>query len=304
MGIFRRKKTAAEPEHTVDETDVQDDDTAEDGPDADTDLADPASAQDVEEDPESDQTSGESDETSDLDEGEDDDEDEGREQLPRPYDLDRSNGPYDETEADGSHEDKLDLGALVLTPFAGSELRLDVDDDGQNITGVTAVADDSAVQVQAFAAPKSSGVWDEIRDEIADNLIGAGGTAEEKLGELGIELHARMPARGEDGRTTYSPVRFVGVDGPRWFLRGVLSGRAAVEDEAAAPLVGFLRETIVVRGGEARAPRELLELTIPAELLEQAPKPIEPAEGAQDASPTSTEDFKPFERGPEITEVR
>ena len=126
------------------------------------------------------------------------------------------------------------------------------------------------------------------------------GTAEEKLGTLGIELHARMPARGNDGRTTYSPVRFVGVDGPRWFLRGVLSGRAAVEDSAAEPLMTFLRQAIVVRGSEARAPRELLELTIPQELLQQAEANAQPV----DDKPGSVDDLKPFERGPEITEVR
>lgn len=303
MGIFRRKKTEAdqEPQDQVDR--VGDVDEVEDDQDADIDTeTDTEGEADVDESELGDDSDVDE---SDSDESDGDDSNGGsdRELLERPYVLDRTDGPFDSSEVEDT-EDKLDLGALILTPFSGSELRLDVDDDGQNITGVTAVADDSAVQLQAFAAPKSSGVWDDIRDEIADNLIGAGGTAEEKLGELGIELHARMPARGENGRTTYSPVRFVGVDGPRWFLRGVLSGRAAVEDEAAAPLVNFVRQTIVVRGGEARAPRELLELTIPPELLEQAPQPIEQAEGAEQAQQRSADDFKPFERGPEITEVR
>lgn len=213
--------------------------------------------------------------------------------------ADRSNGPFDRAEVDDLGE-RLDLGALVLTPEPGTELRLDVDEQGQTITGVTAVQGDSAVQLQVFAAPKTSGVWDDIRDEIADNLIGAGGTAEEITSDLGIELHARMPARGPDGRTTYSPVRFVGVDGPRWFLRAVLSGRAAVEDEAAEAMLRIVRSTVIVRGDEARAPRELLELTIPPELMADAE---EVAVAAAEA-PTNAEDLKPFERGPEITEVR
>jgi Protein of unknown function (DUF3710) len=301
VGIFRRKKADPEPQPEVEETDA-DLDTG-DGDAGDVQDADVSDAE-VPEDSYRSDGDGSEDDGSD-DQPDEDSQDDGRTRLPRPYDLDRSNGPFDESEVEGGSEDKLDLGALILTPFAGSELRLDVDEDGQHITGVTAVADDSAVQLQAFAAPKSSGVWDDIRDEIADNLIAAGGTAEEQQGELGIELHARMPARGDNGRTTYSPVRFVGVDGPRWFLRGVLSGRAAVEDEAATPFLDFLRQTIVVRGGDARAPRELLELTIPDELLDKAPKPIEPVDGAEDAQAQRTaDDFKPFERGPEITEVR
>ncbi|AKU17079.1 DUF3710 domain-containing protein [Luteipulveratus mongoliensis] len=212
--------------------------------------------------------------------------------------IDRSNGPFDRAEIDDV-EEHLDLGALALHPTPGTELRLDVDEQGQNITGVTAVQGDSAIQLQVFAAPKTSGVWDDIRDEIADNLIAAGGTAEERTSDLGIELHARMPARGNDGRTTYSPVRFLGVDGPRWFLRAVLSGRAAVEDEAADAMIAILRSSIVTRGSEARAPRELLELTIPPELL--AAQAEAPVEGDQVAT---QDDLRPFERGPEITEVR
>ncbi|KNX37001.1 DUF3710 domain-containing protein [Luteipulveratus halotolerans] len=210
--------------------------------------------------------------------------------------VDRTYGPFDRSEVE-EVEEHLDLGALALRPTPGTELRLDVDEQGQQITGLTAVQDDSAVQLQVFAAPKSSGVWDDIRGEIADNLIGAGGTAEEHDGELGTELHARMPSRGNDGRTTYSPVRFVGVDGPRWFLRAVLSGRAAVEDDAAAEMVQIVRNVIVTRGTEARAPRELLELTIPQELLAQQEQ--QPGE-----EPVNADDLKPFERGPEITEVR
>ncbi|WP_018156024.1 DUF3710 domain-containing protein [Demetria terragena] len=295
MGIFRRKKAVDEVEDVKTDAELE----QVDGEDVDgEDVSDSADLEDP---------SGEADESDESDEAREEtdaeDESDDRVRLPRPYDLDRSNGPFDSSEVDDT-TDKLDLGALTLTPFAGSELRLDVDEEGQNVTGVTVAADESALQVQVFAAPKSSGVWDGIRDELADNLIASGGTAEEKEGDLGIELHARMPAKGANGRTTYTPVRFIGVDGPRWFIRGVLSGRAAVEDDAAEPFLGFVRDAIVTRGGEARAPRELLELTIPAELLEQAPAPIEPVEGAEDTRDKEVGDFKPFERGPEITEVR
>jgi hypothetical protein len=42
--------------------------------------------------------------------------------------------------------------------------------------------------------------------------------------------------------------RFVGVDGPRWFLRGVIGGAATTDVEAAAR-EDLFRSIVVVRGG-------------------------------------------------------
>ena len=221
--------------------------------------------------------------------------------LPRPFDLDRSQGPFDRSEVT-SLEGLLDFDSIAIIPQPGMELRLDVDDAGQEITGLTAVIEGAACQLQAFAAPKSRGVWDDIRDEIADNLLAGGGTAEEKLGPLGIELHTRMPTRGADGRTTYAPARFVGIDGPRWFLRVVLSGNAAIDEAMGDHLLQFVRHSVVTRGGEPRAPREMLPLQIPQDIQDQAEAQAEAA--AQEPATETADDFKPFERGPEITEVR
>lgn len=216
--------------------------------------------------------------------------------LPRPHDLDRTDGPFDRSEVDDLG-DRLDFGSLAVQPVAGMELRLDVDEEAGNITGLTAVLDDSACQVQVFAAPKSSGIWDDIRDDIADGLITGGGTAVERLGPLGIELAVGIPGRDASGRTTLSAARFAGIDGPRWFLRAVYSGAAATDDEAAASLLMFVRNVVVLRGSEARAPRELLELKVPDSLVEAAEQ-----EGAEGSA--TGESLDPFERGPEITEVR
>ncbi|RNI18375.1 DUF3710 domain-containing protein [Flexivirga caeni] len=293
MALFRRKAK----DQAADEVDVTTEVEQDSGADV-TDVADADAADEVDADEAA------------VDESEADgesDEDESRTRLPRPFDLDRSDGPFDRSEVKNV-DGLLDFGAVAIAPQPGMELRLDVDDAGQEITGLTAVLDDAACQLQAFAAPKSRGVWDAIRDEIADNLLAGGGTAEEKLGPLGIELHTRMPTRGPDGRTTFAPARFVGVDGPRWFLRVVLSGNAAIDEAAGDRLLDFVRQTVITRGGEPRAPREMLPLQIPQDIQAQAD-----AEAAADpnAAPCRTgdrsdtaDDFKPFERGPEITEVR
>ncbi len=206
-------------------------------------------------------------------------------------------GPFDSAELDGPDDDgRIDLGALRIAGVPGMELRLEVDEAAGHVVGATAVIGDSAVQIQAFAAPRSMGIWDDIRSEIAESILAQGGTADEAHGPLGTELRTRMPSAGPDGRTVFAPARFTGVDGPRWFLRAVFSGRAANDEQAAAPLLQVVRDTVVVRGESAMAPREMLTLTLP--------EAVEPSGEPTPDGPVQTSDLKPFERGPEITEVR
>jgi len=220
----------------------------------------------------------------------------------------RRGGPFDRSEVEGL-EGRLDLGALWLTGVPGMELRLEVEEESQNVVGVTAVLGESSVQLQAFAAPRSEGIWDDIRTEIAASITSQGGTADKTSGPLGAELRAQMPTQGPDGRIMFSPVRFVGVDGPRWFLRAVLSGQAAVDESAASSLLDVVKATVVVRGDEAMAPRELLTLRLPNQpddgsvaAEDMAADDSVNGNPAQDGNP-SLDDLKPFERGPEITEI-
>lgn len=214
--------------------------------------------------------------------------------------IDRSAGPFDVSEVDG-REGRVDIGALWLQGVPGMELRLEVDQNTQQVNAATAVIRDSALQVQAFAAPRSGGLWDEIRSELATAIETQGGTAEERVGVVGTELRTRMPSTGPDQRTVFAPATFLGVDGPRWFLRGVLSGRAAIDDTAAAPLLEVFRAAVVVRGTEPMAPRELLPLALPREAERVAEAAEAEADAADEAERTSLD---PFTRGPEITEVR
>jgi hypothetical protein len=223
----------------------------------------------------------------------------------------RDGGPFDRSEV-GSLDGRLDLGAIWLTGIPGMELRLEVEEESQNVVGVTAVLGESAVQLQVFAAPRTEGIWADIRTEIAASITSQGGTADKTSGPLGAELRAQMPGQGPDGRTVFSPVRFVGVDGPRWFLRGVISGPAAIDESAATPLLDVVRATVVVRGDEAMAPRELLPLKLPdqpeteglveEDLAEEQSGQERAAQNGSRSTP-SLEDLKPFERGPEITEI-
>jgi len=155
------------------------------------------------------------------------------------------------------------------------------------------VLGDSAMQMNAFAAPKRSGIWAEVRGEIAEALTTGGGAAREEAGAFGPELHAQVPTEAPGQGTVLAPARFLGVDGPRWFLRALVTGPAALDPAAGAALEAVLRDVVVVRGGEAMAVRDALPLHLPAEVAEQAAE----QQAAQQGLPMP-------ERGPEITETR
>jgi hypothetical protein len=208
-------------------------------------------------------------------------------------------GPWDladlSDDDEGDGDDRIDLGALRIRGREGMELRIEVDQQSQRVVAVSCVVGSSAVQVQAFAAPRSEGIWREVRGELADGIVAGGGLADEVDGPFGRELRAQVPVPLPDGRSGRQPVRFVGVDGPRWFLRGAISGAAYDDPQEAAAIEAVFRDIVVVRGDEAKAPRDPLLLRLPAGA--QPP-------GAQAEPDAARPDLNPFARGPEITEIR
>jgi len=164
---------------------------------------------------------------------------------------------------------------------------MDADPSGRVIRVRVEVAG-SEVQLAPFAAPRTAGIWDEIREEIVEQIRADGGRADELDGPFGTEVAAKMVvhAEGKSGKRT---VRFLGVDGPRWFLRGVVTGAATTDPAAAQVVEDLFAGCVVVRGESAMPPRDLLEMRLPN--TEAAAEPEEP-------------DFNPLVRGPEITEIR
>ncbi|WP_158288640.1 DUF3710 domain-containing protein [Ornithinimicrobium flavum] len=186
---------------------------------------------------------------------------EGEPGVDRPW-VRAEDGPYDVSEwrdVDG----RLDLGALRLPVAKGMQLRLDLEQGSGRVIGATLGFGASQAQVQVFAAPRTVGLWDELRQEIARGLVDAGGAAETVDGLLGKELRARMPGQAPDGRVAFQPARFLGVDGPRWFLRVVVNGAAATDDQQLRGILQVVRRIVVRRGDEPRPPREILTLTPP-----------------------------------------
>ena len=202
----------------------------------------------------------------------------------------RPQGPWDLDDVPDADAARLDLGAIRLPIPEDMEVRVDVQDNV--VVAATVVSGNSALQIHAFAAPRSSGIWPDVRTEIAQSLRESGGEAQDTDGPFGTELRARIPAEAPGQGRSLQAARFVGVDGPRWFLRGMLTGPAATDPVQARSLEEVFRSTIVVRGGEAMAPRELLPLRLPKEATDHPP--------AEAARPT----LDMLARGPEITETR
>ena len=210
-------------------------------------------------------------------------------------------GPWDVAEP---HPDiqRVDLGSLQVPVLAGTDIQLVFAE--QHGAWVTVRHELSELQLQAFAAPKRDSLWDDVRAEIAAEITGAGGMVTERIGPFGAELQARVPAQPQapgQPPTGTQLVRFTGVDGARWFLRGVFSGAAAENPAAAAPLEAVMREVVVVRGEHPVPPRDLLELRLPPEA---AAALEEQARAQQDEQNRFATQPSPFERGPEITETR
>ena len=210
-----------------------------------------------------------------------------------------ASGPWDVAEP-YTELQRVDLGSLQVPVMAGMDIQLVFAEE--HGAWVTVRHELSELQLQAFAAPKRDSLWDEVRTEIAAEIAGAGGASAERAGPFGTELIAHVPAEPGQPRSGLRPVRFTGVDGPRWFLRGLFSGAAAENPAAAVPLEALMREVVVVRGDHPMPPRDLLELRLPAEAAQALAE--EQARAQQENENRFATPPNPFERGPEMTETR
>ena len=177
-------------------------------------------------------------------------------------------GPWDVTEVDGV-DTRMDFGSLWIRGVDGLQVQAQLDDATKIFGLITLTLGSGAVQLQVFAAPRTAGLWDDVRSQLASSVSSQGGVIEEGEGEFGVELRGRVPGQGG-----LQPVRFVGVDGPRWFLRGLFLGDAAPVG-GSPELEGVFRDIVVNRGIEAMAPGEALMMTLPV-----APDPAEASDPA------------------------
>lgn len=167
-------------------------------------------------------------------------------------------GPFDSTEVINIRP-SVDFGSISLPIREDVTLKLEVEEASSRIVALTVEHQGSSLQLQAFSAPGSEGIWHEIRGDLDRSIQAQGGKTEVVVGPLGPELNAQIPTKGGGSRLA----KFIGVDGPKWFLRGVISGLALGDTLAMTYMIDIFRSVVVVRGVAPMPPKELLQLNAP-----------------------------------------
>ncbi len=180
----------------------------------------------------------------------------------------RADGPFDSTEVDlsGDTVNRLDLGALTITPFDGMSLQFQGDPQTGTVFSALVMFENSALQLELFAAPTTSSLAEELREDTIEEAQQAGGSAEITGGPFGQEIKRVLPMEGSEGEQLFHVSRIWLVDGLRWLLRGTLMGQASLAEGEAPPadvFVEFFRNIVVHRDDAPRVPGELLTLTLP-----------------------------------------
>lgn len=189
--------------------------------------------------------------------------------------LDDAVRPRDVSELDDLGQ-WVDMGSLLISPKPNRELRIQVDENTQQVQSVLIAGNDGAMELRPFSAPRNGNLWDEVRPQIAADMARRGGTADERPGPFGTELLCKAPVQAPDGRAGMQPSRIIGVNGPRWLLRVTLLGRPAMEPELAEEWEQLLSGVAVRRGEQAMPPGDALPLTLPDDARRSGPLPDQP----------------------------
>ena len=174
---------------------------------------------------------------------------EGRGEEYGPWDIDEDNAP--------DFDEYMSLGAFYIPFVRGIQLRIKASRADNTLLGATVTIGRSSLELEAFAAPKTLGLWDDVRED----LIEGNANAKEVPGIFGAEIE--LPVKLDNGKV--HTTRIVGVDGPRWMLRGIFSGPAAEDPKSpeAEILNRFFSDIVVDRGEEPLAPRDLIPMAPP-----------------------------------------
>lgn len=172
-------------------------------------------------------------------------------------------GPFDIDDLPDDDVQRVDLGSLLIAPEEGRELRLQVDESSQAVQAVLLAGADGALELRAFAAPRNGDLWTEVRPQLAADLARRGGTATEREGRFGTELVCELSVQTPEGRAASQSSRIIGINGPRWMLRGTFLGRPATDPESAAEWEETLTRVVIRRGEHAMPVGDPLPVVLP-----------------------------------------
>jgi hypothetical protein len=172
---------------------------------------------------------------------------------------DVSDGPFDVADFEDDGVPRIDLGSVKVPVPDGSQVQVEMDPETGGVRAVHVVTEQGQITVSAYAAPRSGGLWREVSTELAEQLRADGAKVNIGRGVWGLEISAIV------GDVS---LRFVGIDRPRWMLRGVIAGPQSEAAAAVEVLRGIVRRTIVDRGDAPMPVRTPLTITLPDAVAE------------------------------------
>jgi hypothetical protein len=168
-------------------------------------------------------------------------------------------GPFDLADAPEDELARIDLGSVRIPVPDGAQVQVEMDPETNLVRAVHVVTGQGQATISAYAAPRSAGLWDEIVKDLLVEFKNQNAKTSVVAGEWGTELSALM---------NDVALRFVGVDGPRWMLRGVIAGPQSEAARAPETLRDLMRHTIVDRGLDPMPVRAPLSIVLPEAVAE------------------------------------
>lgn len=174
-------------------------------------------------------------------------------------------GPYD---IEQSYEKikRLNMGALRIPAIPKMQLHLEPTDKEGYFSSVTLMFEESALNLMVLSDSKSGGTWEDLSNMLVADVTKKGGTVTKNKSRFGSELLIHTPVTVPDGRTGFEVTRFIGIEGPRWILRVIITGKALEDEQAKVELESALEKVVVDRGVNPLPPGEILLLDLPAEI--------------------------------------
>lgn len=167
---------------------------------------------------------------------------------------------YEVINADGY----LKFGSLWVPSLNELDISVEITQDDKQLLSLSLIYANSIAKVEVFAAAKDHSSWTETRFELAAKLEDAKVQPKVMNGTFGAELSAIMPTFDAQGIALVQAVRFLGIDGDRWFMRVTVSGNGATDPVAISKLDELISQLVVDRGEHAMSPGSRLPLTLPS----------------------------------------
>lgn len=177
---------------------------------------------------------------------------------------DDSEGPFDIEDFDDPESATVgrhDLGAVLIPVDESAELAVEVNPQGVP-TMVWMVTPNGRYNVTAYAAPKTGKLWREVITEVAESLRNEGAQVTFEDGPWGREVVGLM-TKGPEPLV----MRFIGVDGYRWMIRGAAVAAPETAEAIASDVRNSLTDTVVRRGDTPLPVRYMLPLELSESLV-------------------------------------